>query len=54
MSEQLPVIIERTKIVGDAHGPVMPALIAVAGEQASLRFLEFFAANPTAAPSRNL
>lgn len=38
MTEQLPAIID------DARTPVMPALIAVAGERASLRFLEFFAA----------
>jgi hypothetical protein len=45
MSEQLPAIIDRTKIIGDARAPIVPALIAVAGERASLRFLEFFAAN---------
>jgi hypothetical protein len=65
MSEQLPTVNDRTKIIGDARAPVVPALIAVVGERASLRFLEFFAANirnpsnlhtraPTAAPSRNL
>jgi site-specific recombinase XerD len=43
MSEQLPAIIERTEIIARAH--VVPALIAAAGERASLRFLEFFAAN---------
>jgi hypothetical protein len=45
MTEQLPAIIERTEIIGDAPAPVVPALIATAGERASLRFLEFFAAN---------
>jgi site-specific recombinase XerD len=44
MTEQLPAIIERTGIIGDARTPVVPALIAIAGERASLRFLEFFAA----------
>ena len=43
--EQLPAIIDRTKIIGDARAHVVPALIAAAGERASLRFLEFFAAN---------
>jgi integrase/recombinase XerC len=41
----LPAVIERTGIIGDARAPVVPTLIAVAGERASLRFLEFFAAN---------
>jgi site-specific recombinase XerC len=45
MSEQLPAIIDRTKTIGDARAPIVPALIAVAGERASLRFLEFFAEN---------
>ena len=45
MSEQLPAIIDRTEIIGDARAHVVPALIAAAGERASLRFLEFFAAN---------
>jgi site-specific recombinase XerD len=45
MSEQLPAIIARTEIIGDARAHVVPALIAAAGERASLRFLEFFAAN---------
>src|SRR5450755_4073961 len=45
MSEQLPAILDRTKIIGDARAHFVPALIAAAGERASLRFLEFFAAN---------
>ncbi len=46
MSEQLPAVIDRTEIIdGDrAHLDVVPALIA-AGDRASYRFLEFFAAN---------
>jgi site-specific recombinase XerD len=43
MSEQLPAIIDRTNIIGDARAHVVPALIAAAGEHATLRFLEFFA-----------
>ena len=46
MTDQLPAIASPTKITARlrvAH-PV-PALIAAAGERASLRFLEFFAAN---------
>jgi site-specific recombinase XerD len=44
MTEQLPAVIERAKVTADrAH--VVPALIAAAGERASRRFLEFFAAN---------
>jgi hypothetical protein len=45
MTEQLLVIIHRTQIIGDVRTHIVPALIAVAGERASLRFLEFFAAN---------
>jgi site-specific recombinase XerD len=45
MSEQLPVIADRTKIIGDDHVHIVPALIAAAGARASLRFLEFFASN---------
>jgi hypothetical protein len=41
----LAAIIDRTGIIGDARAHVVPALIAAAGERASLRFLEFFAAN---------
>src|ERR1700719_4477421 len=43
VTEQLPAIIDRTEIIGDARAHVVPALIAAAGERASLRFLEFFA-----------
>ena len=45
MTEQLPAIIDRTEIIGADHARVVPALIAAAGDRASLRFLEFFAAN---------
>jgi hypothetical protein len=45
MTEQLPTIIGRTEIIGDVRAHIVPALIAVAGERAPLRFLEFFAAN---------
>jgi site-specific recombinase XerD len=45
MSEQLPAIIDRSKNMGDARTQVVPALIAAAGERASLRFLEFLATN---------
>jgi site-specific recombinase XerD len=45
VTEQLPAIIDRTEIIGDARAHVVPALIAAAGERALLRFLEFFAAN---------
>jgi site-specific recombinase XerC len=45
MSEQLPAVIDRTRIIGDIRAHFVPALIAAAGEPASLRFLEFFAAN---------
>lgn len=46
MTGQLPAIADPTKITARlrAAHPV-PALIAVSGERASLRFLEFFAAN---------
>jgi hypothetical protein len=39
MSEQLPAVIDRSRIIGDARAPIVPAMIAVAGERASLRFL---------------
>jgi hypothetical protein len=43
MTEHLPAVIDRAKITADrAH--VVPALIAASGTQASIRFLEFFAA----------
>jgi hypothetical protein len=46
MSKQLPAIIDRAEISGgDTYTPVVPALVAAAGERASLRFREFFAAN---------
>jgi len=44
MTDQLPATIRQAKhVTGSAH--VVPALVAAAGERASLRFLEFFAAN---------
>jgi site-specific recombinase XerD len=45
MTEQLAAVIDRTGIIGDARDPVVPALIAAAGERTGPRFLEFFAAN---------
>jgi site-specific recombinase XerD len=45
MSKQLPAIIDRAGIIGDIRAHVVPALIAAAGDRASLRCLEFFAAN---------
>jgi hypothetical protein len=44
-NEQLPALIGRTEILGEARTRVVPAFIAGAGERASLRLLEFFAAN---------
>ncbi len=45
MNEQLPALIGRTEILGEARTRVVPAFIAAAGVRTSLRFLEFFAAN---------
>ncbi len=45
MSERLSAIIDRAKIIDDAPAPVVPALIAAAGDRASCRLLEFFAAS---------
>jgi hypothetical protein len=45
MNERLPAIIDRTGIIGNGRAHIVPALIAAAGEHASFRFLEFFAAN---------
>jgi integrase/recombinase XerC len=46
MSEQLPIIVvDQTQILGNVRSPIVPPLIAATGDRASLRFLEFFAAN---------
>ena len=46
MTEQLPATIDQAEITTSLHmSHAVPALIAAAGERASLRFLEFFAAN---------
>jgi hypothetical protein len=46
MTEQLPTIIDQTESITRFHAThVVPVLITTAGERASLRFLEFFAAN---------
>jgi site-specific recombinase XerD len=46
MTEQLPVPIDQAEIVTSLRASrIVPALIAAAGEKASMRFLEFFAAN---------
>jgi hypothetical protein len=45
MTAQLPTIIDRTGTIARDRAHVVPALIAAAGERASLRFLEFLAAN---------
>ena len=45
MNEQLPATVPQTKFITDAPSHAVPMLIAAAGERASLRFLEFFAAN---------
>ena len=42
---RLPVTSHQAGSVTDAAAHIVPALIAAAGERASLRFLEFFAAN---------
>ena len=42
MTERLPAVVGRAGVVGDT-APPLPALVA-AGDQASVRFLEFFAA----------
>jgi hypothetical protein len=45
MTDRLPAVISPNTITTSQHTPdVVPALIAAAGERASLRFLEFFAA----------
>ena len=42
---QLPAIIPCTEIIGADYARTVPALIVAAGDRASLRFLEFFAAD---------
>ena len=43
MTERLPAVVGRAGVVGDT-APPLPALVAAAGDQAGMRFLEFFAA----------
>jgi integrase/recombinase XerC len=46
MTARLPFILDANMRTISRHPPdIVPALIAAAGERASLRFLEFFAAN---------
>ncbi len=46
MTEQLPATVNPNQITTNLHAAhIVPALIAAAGDCASLRFLEFFAAN---------
>ena len=42
---QVPAVIDSDMIVATGRTQVVPSLIATAGERASMRFLEFFAAN---------
>src|SRR3954452_4567747 len=45
MTDQLPAVVGGNGITaGLAAGPAVPALIAAAGDRATIRFLEFFAA----------
>jgi hypothetical protein len=43
VTERLPAVVGRAGVVGDT-APPLPALVAAAGDQAGVRFLEFFAA----------
>ena len=43
MTERLPAVVGRAGVVGDT-APPLPALVTAAGDQAGVRFLEFFAA----------
>ena len=43
MTARLPAVVGRAGVVGDT-APPLPALAAAAGDQAGVRFLEFFAA----------
>src|ERR1700748_3335140 len=45
MSQVVAVNIDRTEIIGAEQAPIVPALIAAAGDRAAHRFLEVFAAN---------
>ena len=46
MTDQLPVIVQPTALtIEPAAGLPVPAMIAVAGERASLRFIDFFTAH---------
>jgi site-specific recombinase XerD len=46
MTDQLPASVRQAKRATSLHAAhVVPALLAAAGERASLRFMEFFAAN---------
>jgi Phage integrase, N-terminal SAM-like domain len=45
MTDQLPAVVGDNGITAGLAGPAVPALIAAAGDRATIRFLEFFAAN---------
>jgi len=44
MTTELPAVIDRTEIIAGDAAPMVPSLIAASGARASMRFLEFFAA----------
>ncbi len=45
MTNRLPAVIDRAEVAAGESRYTVPALSAAAGERASLRFVEFFAAN---------
>jgi site-specific recombinase XerD len=45
MTDQLPAIVPASALTTPADGPLVPALIADAGDQAAWRYVEFFTAN---------
>jgi site-specific recombinase XerD len=45
VTDQLPAIIPRSEIISADRARIVPVLIAAAGDHASRRYLEFFAAN---------
>ena len=45
MSEQLPAVVQSGALAVSADTYIVPAIVAILGDQASWRYVEFFAAN---------
>jgi integrase/recombinase XerC len=45
MDDHVPAVLPQAEMISGDQARTLPALITVAGNRASIRFLEFFAAN---------